>query len=51
MRLITPKKIWAFGDLYVDSGQPYGTVYWRYHAAPLIDIVNPDGSTGLWDLP
>ncbi len=42
---VTPRKIWAFGRLSVDTDTPYGTVTWRYHVAPVIDVTNSDGST------
>ena len=42
---VEPSKVWAFGDLRVESTTPYKTVRWGYHVAPAIPVSQPDGST------
>lgn len=41
---IAPEKVWAFGDL--DTQQPYAghSFRWVYHVAPVINVIQPDGS-------
>ncbi|MBX7214204.1 MAG: hypothetical protein K1X39_09360 [Thermoflexales bacterium] len=41
---VEPSKVWAFGDLSVDTNGPYGSVRWGYHVAPVLPVLQPDGT-------
>jgi RHS repeat-associated protein len=41
---VAVQKVWAFGNLQVDTGNPYGIVGWDWHVAPYVTVTDGDSS-------